>query len=192
MGEVVYVTIAVEDEKGNSITGKEVVDVTIAVEDEKGNLIAGKEVVDVTIAVEDKKGNLIAGKEVVDVTIALEDEKGNSIAGKEVVDVTIAVEDEKGNSIVGKEVVDVTIALEDEKGNFTNIISVAATDLYNEMLIFHQHCFSICCWSIHLNVNFSPAMFLLLLLVYTMTCLFFTSNVSVAVSDLYIEMLFFH
>merc|ERR1712030_59832 len=75
---------------------------------------------------------------------------------------------------------------------FSNIISVAAADLYIEMLIFHQHCFSICCWSIHLNVNFSPAMFLLLLLVYTMTCLFFTSNVSVAVSDLYIEMLFFH
>ena len=34
--------------------GKEVVDVTIAVEDEKGNSIAGKEVVDITIAVEDE------------------------------------------------------------------------------------------------------------------------------------------
>ena len=48
---------------------EEVVDVTIALEDEKGNLIAGKEVVDVTIALEDEKGNSIAGKEVVDVTM---------------------------------------------------------------------------------------------------------------------------
>ena len=54
-----------------AIAGKEVVDVdvTIAVEDEKGNSIAGKEVVDVTIALEDEKGNSIAGKEVVDVTM---------------------------------------------------------------------------------------------------------------------------
>ena len=66
-----------------------IVDVSIALEDEKGNSIAGKEVVDVTIALEDEKGNSITSKEVVDVTIAIEDEKGNSIAGKEVVDVTM-------------------------------------------------------------------------------------------------------
>ena len=46
---IVDVSIALEDEKGNSIAGKEVVDVTIALEDEKWNSIAGKEVIDVTM-----------------------------------------------------------------------------------------------------------------------------------------------
>ena len=78
------------------------------------------------------------------------------------------------------------------------------------MLIFNQHCFSICCWSIHWNVIFhqhsfcscgcsihwnvifSLALFLYLWLFYTLKWNFFTSIVSLAVAVLYIEMLFFH
>ena len=43
-----------------------------------------------------------------------------------------------------------------------------------------------CCRSINLNVNFSPALFLYLLLVYTLKCSFFTSIVSLSAAGHYI------
>ena len=74
---------------------------------------------------------------------------------------------------------------------FTTIVSLAVAGLYVEMLIFHQHYFCSCCMSIHWNVNFSPALFLYLLLVYTLKCSFFTSIVSLSVAGLYNDMLIF-